>query len=188
MRLTRIVQCFTYSMVSMLTLHWYRNERDGVTNHQLHDCLLNRLFRHRSKETSKLCVTGLCEGIHRWPVNSPHKGPVTRKCFHLMTSSWLSVTCSVSQLKMHPWHGYTFYIIGHLSGKPFVTGGFPDQRNLDKIWTSNRIAGSWLSYDLTNKELECKWKWHRFRPVSHILLIICHIISIVFGTTALTHK
>ena len=27
-------------------------------------------------------------GIHRWPVNSPHKGPVTRKFFfHLMTSS-----------------------------------------------------------------------------------------------------
>ena len=25
-------------------------------------------------------------GIHRWPVNSTHKGPVTRKCFHLMTS------------------------------------------------------------------------------------------------------
>ena len=28
-------------------------------------------------------------GIHRWPVNSPHKWPVTgRICFHLMTSSW----------------------------------------------------------------------------------------------------
>ena len=26
-------------------------------------------------------------GIHRWPVNSPHKRPVTRKCFHLITSS-----------------------------------------------------------------------------------------------------
>ena len=24
----------------------------------------------------------------RWPVNPPHKGPVTRKCFHLMASSW----------------------------------------------------------------------------------------------------
>ena len=23
----------------------------------------------------------LCEGIHRWPVDSPHKGPVTRKMF-----------------------------------------------------------------------------------------------------------
>ena len=27
-------------------------------------------------------------GINRWPVNSPHKGPITRKKFHLMTSSW----------------------------------------------------------------------------------------------------
>ena len=26
-------------------------------------------------------------GIDRWSVNSPYKGPVTRKCFHLMTSS-----------------------------------------------------------------------------------------------------
>ena len=25
-------------------------------------------------------------GIHRWPMNSPHKKPVTRKCFNLMTS------------------------------------------------------------------------------------------------------
>ena len=29
-------------------------------------------------------------GIHRWPANSPHKWPVTRKCFHLMTSSRLA--------------------------------------------------------------------------------------------------
>ena len=27
-------------------------------------------------------------GIHRWLMNSPHKGPVTQKCSHLMTSSW----------------------------------------------------------------------------------------------------
>ena len=26
-------------------------------------------------------------GIHRWPVNSPHKGQWRGKCFHLMTSS-----------------------------------------------------------------------------------------------------
>ena len=31
-------------------------------------------------------------GIHWAPVNSPHKWPVTRKCFHLMTSS-CSVEC-----------------------------------------------------------------------------------------------
>ena len=30
---------------------------DGVSNHQPHDCLLNRLFRRRSKKIQKLWVT-----------------------------------------------------------------------------------------------------------------------------------
>ena len=50
-----------YSCFS-LALRWRHNERDGVSNHQPHDCLLKRLFRHRSRKTSKLRVTGLCEG------------------------------------------------------------------------------------------------------------------------------
>ena len=41
---------------------WRHNERNDVSNHRRLDCFLNRLFRHRSKKTSKLCVTGLCEG------------------------------------------------------------------------------------------------------------------------------
>ena len=45
-----------------VTLHWRHNEHDGVSNHHHDDCLLNRLFRHRSRKTSKLRVTGLCEG------------------------------------------------------------------------------------------------------------------------------
>ena len=65
----------------VLSLRWRHNERYGVSNHQLHDCLLNRLFRPRSKKTSKLRVTGLCVGNSPGPVNSPHKGPVTRKTF-----------------------------------------------------------------------------------------------------------
>ena len=44
------------------TLQWRHNEHDGASNHQPHDCLLNSLFRCRSKKTSKLCVTGLCAG------------------------------------------------------------------------------------------------------------------------------
>ena len=60
----------------------FSNVSNGVSNHQLHDCVLNRLFRHRSKKTSKLRVTGLCAGYsHRWPVNSPRKWSVTRKMF-----------------------------------------------------------------------------------------------------------
>ena len=41
------------------TLQWRHNGRDSVSNHQLHHCLLDRLFRRRSKKTSKLRVTGL---------------------------------------------------------------------------------------------------------------------------------
>ena len=54
--------------VLRLTLQWRLNERDGVSNYQPHDCLLNRLFRHRPKKTSKLRVTGLFAG------NSPVTG------------------------------------------------------------------------------------------------------------------
>ena len=42
------------------------NERDGVSYQQPHDCLLKRLFRRRSKKTSKLRVTGLCVCVCVW--------------------------------------------------------------------------------------------------------------------------
>ena len=43
-------------------LQWRHNERDGVSNHQPRECLLKRLFRRGSKITSKLRVTGICQG------------------------------------------------------------------------------------------------------------------------------
>ena len=50
------------------TLRWRHNGRDNDPNHQPHGCLLKRLFRPRSRKTSKLRVTGLCVG------NSPGTG------------------------------------------------------------------------------------------------------------------
>ena len=50
------------------TLRWRHNERDCVLNHQSYYCLLKHLFGRRSNKTSKLRVTGLCEG------NSPETG------------------------------------------------------------------------------------------------------------------
>ena len=43
-------------------LQWYHSEHDGISNHRHLDGVLDCLFRRRSKKTSKLCVTGLCEG------------------------------------------------------------------------------------------------------------------------------
>ena len=48
--------------VLQITLQWRHNDRDGVSNHQLHHCFFNRLFRRRSEKTSKLSVAGLCAG------------------------------------------------------------------------------------------------------------------------------
>ena len=50
------------------SLEWRHNERDCVSNHRRLDCLLVRLSWRSSKKTSKLRVTGLCEG------NSPVTG------------------------------------------------------------------------------------------------------------------
>ena len=48
---------------------WRRHiERDDASNHPRLDCLLNQLFKRTSNETSKLRVTGLCDG------NSPAIG------------------------------------------------------------------------------------------------------------------
>ena len=51
-------KCRPFCSVLNMSLQWRHNERVGVSNHQPHDCLLNRLFRPRSKKTSKLRVTG----------------------------------------------------------------------------------------------------------------------------------
>ena len=50
-----------------------------MSNHQTHDCLLNSLFRLRSKKISNFASLAFVRGIHRWAVNYPHKGPVTGK-------------------------------------------------------------------------------------------------------------
>ena len=48
-----------FSQILMKPLQWRHNGHDSVSNHQPHDCLLNRLFRRRSKKTLKLHVIGL---------------------------------------------------------------------------------------------------------------------------------
>ena len=67
--------------VLQATLQWHHNERDGVSNHQPHGFLLNRLFKRRSEETSKLLVTGLYAGNSLLTVAFPAQRPITRKMF-----------------------------------------------------------------------------------------------------------
>ena len=88
--LNNIISCALFTVSSRVqyimiiafawALQWRHDERDGVVNHQPHDCLLNHLDQRKHQSSVSLAFMG---GIHRWRVNSPHKGPLTRKMFPL---------------------------------------------------------------------------------------------------------
>ena len=65
------------------TLHeWRHNVRDGVSNHQPHECLLNSFIQGADqRKYQRFASLAFVRGIHPWPVISPHKGPITRKMF-----------------------------------------------------------------------------------------------------------
>ena len=57
-----------------------QHEHHGVSNHRHHDCLLKQLLRVNSKKKHQHCaLLARCEGIHRWQMDSLHKGPVMPK-------------------------------------------------------------------------------------------------------------
>ena len=108
-----------------LPLLWCHNGHDGVSNHQPHHCLPNRLLRRRSKKTAKLCVTGLCAGNSPGPVNSPPKWPVTRNIFpfddvivHYISSTAQPTPCASSYTQ---WPcGVLDSLVSYVAKRPFA--------------------------------------------------------------------
>ena len=56
-----------------------------MASHLRPHCLLNRLFRRKSKRTQSSASLAFVRGLHRWPVvslmDSPYRGLVSRKMF-----------------------------------------------------------------------------------------------------------
>ena len=144
------------------SLHWRHNDHDGVSNHQPHDCLLNRLYRRRSKETSKLRVTGLCVGNSPGPVNSPHKGPVTRKMFPFDdVIMWCSPSCHDIFHMTGPLWGIHLSMVDSYDRKGPATWGFHVffDISLNKLF---------------NKQSICCWfemQWHSCDSIIILLAI-----------------
>ena len=123
-----------YRSSSHSSLRWRHNDHDGVSNHQPHGCLLNRLFRRRSKKTSKLRVTGLCVGTSPGPVNSPHKWPVTRKMFPF--DDVIMYKISSSQFSLTQWYRASYkYVYEYLLSLIKIEA-------LELHWCLNKLLGS----------------------------------------------
>ena len=127
-------------------LQWRHYGRDGVSNHQPHDCLPNRLSRRRSTKHQSSASPAFVRGIHRSPVNSPHKWPVTRK--------------------MRPFddvimedEAMAWTHIPHLDYWPFMrpplTGGFSSQRGSDDglRWQSKLLVHGLSAGDLRRHDV-----------------------------------
>ena len=76
-------------------------------------------------------------GIHRWPVNSPHKWPVTRKMF--------------------PFDEVIMTLLALCVGNPPGTSGCPKQRARDANFWS--IMTSWHGSDFHTSGLFCSELW-----------------------------
>ena len=74
--------------INMFAFQWHHNERPGVSKHgDLMVCSTACSCAHQRKHQRSASLAFVRE-IHQWPVDCLHKGPITRKCFHLVTSSW----------------------------------------------------------------------------------------------------
>ena len=154
------------------SLGWRHNERDGVSNHQHHECLLNRLVRRRSKKTSKLRVTGLCEG----------NSPVTGEFLAPMTSNAENVSIwwrhHVGELSPLPRHSNSFGVMKlQFSWK------------LRKVWFQCfPIAYTCIIKKWYFKAI-CLWMWYTSRETNSILkcFAITYICNAVLQMHSLIH-
>ena len=137
-------------------LLWRHNGRDGVSNHQHHDCLLNSSFRCRSKKTSKLRVTGICAGNSPVsPVDSPHKWPVTRKMLPfddiIMTvfANRIDVLHNVYPILEIRATGFALECASHISRVRINLTNASKMRCSGNVWIINvKSLNKWLPFDM----------------------------------------
>ena len=113
----------------VIPLEWRHKDHNGVSNHQPHGCLLTVYSDADQSKHQSSALLAFVRGIHRWPVNSPHKRPVTRKmfpfddvimhwtewCDNLRYNPWFTITiigsCVTVTPNQSPWPHFHFSVI-----------------------------------------------------------------------------
>ena len=159
-RLLRFVETLLSHNYIERALQWRNNGRDSISNHQPYDCLLNRLFKGRSKKTSKLRVTGICVG------NSPGtKWPVTRKMFPFDDVIMARVS----------WSRAEYWSVGH----NFIVMHFPRYKIQITILLLAWLALSrWDVYMLLSSPIFRHWQMSREKKSRYKNNRYVHLIKI----------
>ena len=140
---------------SYFTLQWRHNERDGVSNHQPHDFVYSTVYSDTDQRKHLSSVSlAFVRVIHRWPVNSPHKGPVTRKMFPFDdVIMWAQAGCiflgiycnnegwTSNKRWMQQNHFYhCAWLTSNNSSRNYLKGGFVSSRKvLQTYWIKHLI-------------------------------------------------
>ena len=142
--------------------------------YQPHGCLLNRLFRSRSKKTSKLHVTGLCAG------NSPVTGEFTAQ--RASNAEKVSI-----RWRHHDWTKFPLNSIYH--GKIVWWNGSWVNANISEtfgLWEANVLTifvSFWLYGVIGMAKKHLKWHFYqraillRSRLMCMALLVYVHLFG-----------
>ena len=100
--------------------------------------------------------------IHRWPVDSLHKGPVTRKAFpfHGVNMLWCNATKRPSVYVM-PWcHRKPFRITDLCEGNPPVTGGFQHKGSVTQSFNVvfKKLLNKTVEFSVISNVMTSKWR------------------------------
>ena len=71
----------SYHLTDLISLQWRHNRHHSVSNHQPHGFYATVYSDADQRKHQSSASLAFVWGIHRAPVNSPHKWPVTRKMF-----------------------------------------------------------------------------------------------------------
>ena len=154
------------TMASQISLQWRHNERDGVSNHRRLDSLIKRLFRRRSKKTSKLHFLGRCEGISLVTGEFPSQRASNAE----NVSIWRRYheqpyQCLLNRLsRRRSKKTSRLRVTGLWEDNSPVTGEFPEQRasNADNIsiwWRRYVNANSYITLVFMCTSIMIPWKW-----------------------------
>ena len=155
---------------TLLRLQWCHNEHDGVSNHQPHDYLLNRLFRRRSKNIKAPCHWPLCgeftdENVSIWWRHHAEYEPYQRAMGYRLI--WRKDTASYREYTVFRYHAVHLGSVTTGFGRNQVRRSFWGLRHVLELtltWQCLRWRNEYSDID-GQVDLSTKWQgcWDRPR-------------------------